>query len=85
MGIDFEYIFNMKCCSCNKETDLFKSTNLNMETNIKTDANREDNIKEKSKSKINNSNGYSRKIFKDSVFQCPQQNNYNDNEYNLIV
>ena len=80
MGFDFEYIFKMKCCSCNKETDLIKSTNLNMETNINNDENREDNKKENSKSKTNTSNGNSRKIFKDSVFQCPQQNNYIDNE-----
>ena len=84
MGFDFEYIFKMKCCSCNKETDLVKSTNFNIETNINNDANREENIKE-GKSKVNNSNGYSRNKFKDSVFQCPQQNNDNDNAYNLNV
>ena len=79
MGFCFDFHFN--CCSCNKETDLFKSTNLNYtDTKFNNDTNGEDNIKENNKSKINSSNGYSRKNFKDSYFQCPQQNNDNENE-----
>ena len=95
MGSDFGFNFNFKCCICNKETDLYRSTYLdNLETNAYNDTNGEDNQKEnamknRTKSKSNSSNEPSIKNFKGSVYYCPQQNNdndlYNDNGYNCIL
>ena len=79
MGFCFD--FNFKCCSCNRETDLFKSTNLNIaDTKINDDPNGEEIINENGKPKMKNSNGYTIENFKGSVFQCPRQDNNNNDE-----
>ena len=86
MGFCFD--LNFKCCSCNKDTDLFKSTNLNY-PDIKgnNDVDEEDNqkendIKNKSRSKMSSSNESSPKNFQDSILVCPEQKSYN---YNNII